>query len=341
MQFGIKYNTPYKVNDHISITLLKNGHILGASLILVTIKYKGKESIYTLFTGDYSPKNSFFNVGSIPKNIRNLPINIVTESTYGTTSRNSINHNFEDLVVKSIRNKETLIITVFAFGRTQEIKNVLKQLQDKKLLNKNIKIYHDGKLSHKYDEFYLKHSDELKIKNFIPHNVIKVTSRGQRNSILSKKGPKIILTTSGMGNYGPAQLYLPYYISEQKCSIIFGGYTAENTLGRQLQELKPNEIFDLNGTKNIKRAKVYSTTEFSSHAKQEDLLDILKQFNNIKSVLINHGETKVKEAFANIVESEIKPKKVEILNPDTSIRIGAYGIIKTFPISYTNSKNKK
>lgn len=139
-----------------------------------------------------------------------------------------------------------------------------------------------------------------------------------------------------MGNYGPAQLYLPYYISDPKCSIIFGGYTAENTLGRKLQELKHNEIFNLNGTQTIKKAKVYSTTEFSSHAKQEDLLDFLRQFNNIKSVLINHGEAEVKKAFADKVENEIKAKKVEILNPDTSIRIGAYGIIKSFNVSYTD-----
>ncbi|MGN1013020.1 MAG: MBL fold metallo-hydrolase RNA specificity domain-containing protein [Clostridia bacterium] len=327
---GVEYNKKIKVNDHVDITLFKNGHTLGSSCILVTIHYNGEEPIYALFTGDYSPSNVFFDMDSIPKEVLNLPINIITESTYGDTSKKSINHIFKDLVLNSVRNKETLIITLFAFGRMQEIKYMLKQLQDENLLDKKIKIYSDGKLAHEYDDFYKLHSDELKIKEFMPQNVIPVNGYEQRNSLLSNLDCKIILTTSGMGSYGPAQVYLPYYISKPKCSIIFGGYTAENTLGRKLQEVSDNEIFNLNGIMTKKKAKVSSTNEFSSHAKQEDLIEFMKKFSNIKSVLVNHGEEKVKEIFAKKVIEEINPKKVAILGPENYIRIGAYGVIKSY-----------
>ncbi len=235
---GKDFNTCFKVNDHVNVTLLKNGHTLGASCILVTIHYKGQEPINVLFTGDYSGSNSFFTVEDIPDKVKNLPINIVTESTYGTTSKNEINHVFEDLVINSIKNKETLIITLFAFGRMQEIKNVLKKLQDENLLSKDIKIYSDGKLAHEYDNFYTSHYEDLNIKNFMPENITPVNGFEQRNGVLADRDCKIILTTSGMGNYGPAQVYLPYYISSPKATIIFGGYTAENTLGRKLQEVQ-------------------------------------------------------------------------------------------------------
>jgi len=195
-----------------------------------------------LFTGDYASSNSFFNVEDIPDKFKNLSINLVTESTYGTTSKKEIKHNFNDLVINSIKNKETLIITLFAFGRMQEIKYVLKKLQDDKLLNKDIKIYSDGKLAHEYDNFYISHSDKFCIKDFMPKNITPVNGFEQRNSILADRDCKIILTTSGMGNYGPAQVYLPYYISNPKCTVIFGGYTAENTLGRKLQEVEERWI---------------------------------------------------------------------------------------------------
>lgn len=327
---GKEYNQKFKVNEHIDVTLLKNGHTLGSSCILVTIHYKNEEPIYALFTGDYSPSNVFFNIGELPQNILNLPINIISESTYGSTSKNSITHVFNNLVTNSIKNKETLIITLFAFGRMQEIKYMLKKLQDENLLDDKIKIYSDGKLAHEYDDFFNSHINDLNITNFMPKNVIPISGYEERNSLLSNLDCKIILTTSGMGSYGPAQVYLPYYISKPKCSIIFGGYTAENTLGRKLQEVKNGEIFNLNGIMTTKKAKVYSTNEFSSHAKQEDLLEFMKKFSNIKSVLINHGENEVKEEFAKKVIDEINPKKVAILGPENYIRIGAYGIIKSY-----------
>lgn len=212
----------------------------------------------------------------------------------------------------------------------QEIKYMLKKLQDEKLLDKNIKIYSDGKLAHEYDNFYMTHSDKLCIKDFMPENITPVNGINERNDVLADKKSKIILTTSGMGNYGPAQVYLPYYISSPKCTIIFGGYTAENTLGRKLQEVESDELFNLNGIMTKKKAKVHSTNEFSSHAKQEDLLDLMRKFPNLKSVSINHGETNVKEAFAKKIINDINPKKVSILGPENYIRFSGYGIMKSF-----------
>lgn len=328
---GMEYNKPFRVTENIEVTLFKNGHTLGSCYILVKIFYHGQEPIYALFTGDYSPENKFFDVDSIPKYLKDLPINLVTESTYGTTSRKIITPIFKETVLNAIKNKETLILTVFAFGRMQEIAYELKKLQDEGLLDKSVKIYSDGKLAHEYNDFYNSHKDELIVKDFLPKNLIPVVGYEQRNELLSNRDCKIILTTSGMGSYGPAQVYLPYYISKPKCSIVFGGYTAENTLGRKLQDVESGEIFNLNGIMTTKKAKVYSTTEFSSHAKQEDLIDFMRNFKNLKSVLINHGDSLVKEAFAKKIIEELNPKKVAILSPENYIRVGAYGVIKSYP----------
>lgn len=330
---GIGYNKSFKVDDHISVTLFKNGHTLGASCILVTVKYHGQEPIYAFFTGDYNAKNTFFEVEDIPQDIKDLPINFITESTYGDKKKDIIKPVFDNLVLESVNNNETLIILVFAFGRMQEIKNRLKILQDEGKLSKDIRIFSDGNLAHSYDDFYKLNQEHLKVKNFMPSNVEIVQGYEHRNTILADRKPKIILTTSGMGNYGPAQVYLPNYISRPKCTIIFGGYTAENTLGRKLQDVIPGELFDLNGVMTYKRAKVYTTTEFSSHAKQDELLDLMKKFTNLKTVLINHGDSGVKEIFAKKIAEEINPKHVAILGPSYTMRIGAYGLLKSYPFN--------
>ena len=112
---GLEYNTSFKVDEHISVKLFKNGHTLGACSILVTIKYRGQEPIYAFFTGDYNTHNTFFDVESIPQDVLDLPINLVTESTYGNTKKDIIKPVFDNLVIESMKNGETLIILVFAF----------------------------------------------------------------------------------------------------------------------------------------------------------------------------------------------------------------------------------
>lgn len=330
---GLEYNTSFKVDEHISVKLFKNGHTLGACSILVTIKYRGQEPIYAFFTGDYNNHNTFFDVEQIPQDVLNLPINLITESTYGDTKKDIIKPVFDNLVVESMNNNETLIILVFAFGRMQEIKNRLKMLQDEGKLSKDIRIFSDGNLAHSYDDFYKLNAQHLNVKNFMPANVEIVQGYEHRNTILTDRKPKIILTTSGMGNYGPAQIYLPNYISRPKCTIIFGGYTAENTLGRKLQDVTPGELFELNGVMTYKRAKVYTTTEFSSHAKQDELLDFMRQFTNLKTILVNHGDADVKKIFAKKITEEISPKHVAILGPNHTMRVGAYGLLKSYPFN--------
>lgn len=337
---GVPYNKGIKVHPNITVTFISNGHLLGASSILVKISYKGEKPIYLFFSGDYAKSNTFFDVLPITKNITSLPVNVIEEATYGTTSSSTIVNVWDESVISAINNKETCICPVFSLGRAQEILLKLRLLQKSGRLSTDIPIYFDGKLAIEYTNFYLSHLDYLKqdesIRNFIPSNLKIVNSYEMRNSLLSDRNTKIILTTSGMGSYGPAQIYLPYYISRPKCTITFCGYTTPNSLGRKLISVNEGEIFELNGIMTKKMAKVVETNEFSGHAKKEDLIELLKNFTNIKTVLINHGEKNTKVSYAKNVLDEVSPKSVAILSRKNYIRIGAYGLIKTYPSNLDN-----
>ena len=264
---------------------------------------------------------------------------MVIESTYGTSLKKDIEYVFKENFLNAIKKGETVIVPVFSLGRSQEMLLELKKLQEENLLSTSIPIYLDGKLAHSYTDFYLSHLEYLKsdalTQNFMPHNVTRVTDYELRQALLSDRNCKIILTTSGMGSYGPAQLYLPYYISRPKCTIHFCGYTTPNTFGSKIKEIDKGEIFELNGIMTTKKANVLSTNEFSGHAKQEDLLDLLSNFN-LKSVLINHGEENTKIQFAKTVIDKINPKGVAILSSSNYIRVGSHGIIKSYPVNDLN-----
>lgn len=333
---GIDFNHKIQIHPNIEVTFLKNGHLIGAAMILIEINYPGEEPINVLFTGDYNNKNEFLNLHELPMRVRNKRMSVVIESTYGDTSVEEINHGFfSEKVLEAIEERKTIILPVFSLGRSQEILLRLKELQDTNKLDVNIPIYFDGKLAQAYTALYCNSKiliDESK-KDFFPRNLVVVNCE-IREKLLQTDDCKIIVTTSGMGTYGPAQVYIPYFISKKNALILFTGYTAEGTLGANLKNAKKGETVKIGGLIIKKFADVSYCNEFSAHAKSEELIEFLKNFNNLRGVLINHGQTKAKEAFAEKILKEININEVGILSRDYFFRIGSYGIVKTLSTKF-------
>ena len=330
---GMPYNEPFMVHENVRVTLLYNGHLQGAAMILVQIvDDSGKAYINMLFTGDYCPKNMFFDVLPVPQWVRNLPITIICESTYGDIDAKQQVKCFCSNIKKSVENGDSILIPAFSLGRVQEILYTLKSMQENDSLKKSIPIYLDGNLAVKYTRLFKSGCLCLNEKgaDFLPEN-FQIIGNGVREEIMRSKNQKIIVTTSGMGSYGPAQSYIPYFLGRTKSLIHFTGYCAEGTFGRKLIDTRENEFVtsgDGGGTLAIKRSRVESTSEFSAHAKADQLIKLLKKFNNLNSVILNHGAEEVKLKFAKRVFEEVECSKVGIINREEGFRIGQYGIVK-------------
>ena len=145
---------------------------------------------------------------------------------------------------------------------------------------------------------------------------------------LTDTSVKIILTTSGMGSYGPAQTYIPAYIQCKKALIHFTGYCAEDTLGRRLRDAEIGDIVTVGGLDVEKQGNVEFTTEFTAHAKADELIEYLLQFESLNTVLVNHGSKEAKAAFAKRVKKEVKPQYVGRLGEGYIFRIGENGFEK-------------
>ena len=327
---GVKFEETAYVHKNVKVTFFKNGHLTGAALILVQISYPEYEDINLLFTGDYNNKNLFFDVPDLPEWVLELPLIIIQESTYGYMDSTEIFANFQKNIINVLNNKKTAIVPVFSLGRAQEILYVLKTMQDEGKIDSNIAIYLDGKLAIKYTSLYRKVELGLKetMRDFIPKNFIYVFNETRRAVIEGNK-PKVILTTSGMGSYGPAQQYIPQFLKKENCLIQFTGYVAEGTFGRQLKEALEDENVTIGGLIVKKKAYVDFTTEFSAHAKADEMIEFLKKFKNLKLILLNHGEPETKIKFAERIMEEIDPKEIGILGRDYLFRVDHYGLIKT------------
>ena len=161
-----------------------------------------------------------------------------------------------------------------------------------------------------------------------PKNVRFIT-KPERDSIFADKKQKIVITTSGMLSHGPAQTYIPLFL--QKDTLIhLTGYAAEGTLARKLIDSYEEDLseIEINGSIYPSNSTVKWTNEFSSHATAPELIKFLKQFKNLRFVIVNHGEEEIKERFKNRIQREL-PVNVEVINRSKLYVVGSYGLIKS------------
>ena len=325
----------FKPCENVVVTAIRNNHLVGALSYLVQIKYTGFEDINILFTGDLKEQNMFLEDTSIPKWIRDLPLTIVTESTYGNeraTGKPVFRHN----IIKALRRDGTVVVPVFSLGRTQEVLYVLKVLQDEGKINTNIPIYLDGKLAIDYTKMYSSLNIKPSMQDFIPENLhfVEGDKKSKRREIKNDTSQKIILCSSGMGTFGSAPSYIQHYIQIKNCMIHFSGYCTEGSVGRTLKDAEVGSEVEVCGLMVEKKADVEYTDEFSGHAHENDLIDYLSCFNDIKLLAINHGEEEAKRQFGRDVKQEVSPKDIFVLDRDNAVRVNSFGFEKSFKTKF-------
>lgn len=344
---AIRQITPFKFGErreiypNVWVTLLKNGHVYGSAMVLVEINSGSLEHqpINFLFTGDYNDKNYFFNVPEIPEQIRNLPVHIICEATYGENSRQiSRGKVFKENISKQVQLNRQVCIPTFSFERGQIILFILKKMQDSGRLNVNIPIYAEGKLFKEYTDHYMRVAinefDKLNDKNFLPQNLHWITSATQRAAILSNNDCKILATSGGMGSYGPSHFYLHSFIHNSNAAIHCAGYQCEGTLGYKLKVAsETGELLDLGGKLVKLECKVFYTEEFSAHAQPYSFIELNKKFPNRRSTSATHGSQLAKQNMAKMYIEEGVAKEVGILSKGNVYRFFPYKLEKVIPIT--------
>ena len=103
---------------------------------------------------------------------------------------------------------------------------------------------------------------------------------------------------------GRIRHHLKHNLWDPKSSVIFVGYQAEGTLGRNL----------VNGLKDVKlfgeeikvNAEIYNLEGFSGHADKNGLLEWMGGFQKAPSqIFLVHGEKDSKEALAESIRNEM------------------------------------
>lgn len=328
---SVKYEQTVHIHNNITVTFFNNGHLIGASVILVQID-DPRGIINLLYMGDYKPDNIFLDIKPLPSWVYALPnLTIISESTYGSTNSCDIEHHWENDIIEACSKNSLIFNCAFGQGRAQELMFRIRRLQDEGKIPKDYPVKIDGKTTIAYTFRYLDRSNIIKIKedalNFLPYNVQFVDDK-TRPAMLNIKNRAIFISTSGMGSNGPAATYIPHFLSNPNALLYIPGYASEGTLARKILEADYGElVFFKDGGSAVKNAEVKWTGEFSSHAPADVLIEFYNMFSPM-SILFTHGEPEKKEILEERTRRETGIKKTGILGMGYVYRINSYGIAK-------------
>ncbi|MCV6020475.1 hypothetical protein OFO93_28580, partial [Escherichia coli] len=86
------------------------------------------------------------------------------------------------------------------------------------------------------------------------------------NRLASTDEPAIVVAASGMCEGGRIVNYLKALLPDERNDVLFAGYQAQGTLGREIQSGNiDNQLIEAN-------AQIHTISGYSAHADQSDLL---------------------------------------------------------------------
>ena len=298
-----KYGAVIQTGEGVSIRFTDIGHLLGSACIEIWMEENGV-SKKIVFSGDVGNTNQ--PIINDPKTVSETDY-LVIESTYGnriheSNGADNLVHELADVIQRAFDRGGNVVIPAFAVGRTQELLYALREINNSHMVHgySNIPIYVDSPLAIDATNIFIQcdrscfDPDTLEILN---KGQNPIWSDGIRLSVTSEDSiainfdpnPKVIISASGMCDAGRIRHHLKHNLWDGRNIIVFSGYQAIGTLGRQLQEgAKKVKIF---GEEIAVRAEIHSLKGISGHADKNGLLAWLQSFDKLpEMIFVNHGD---------------------------------------------------
>ncbi|MBQ6429096.1 MAG: MBL fold metallo-hydrolase [Acidaminococcaceae bacterium] len=295
--FVHNFEETFEVIPGVTAKLRVAGHILGSATVYLAIEENGKKTTM-IFSGDVGqPKQPIVEDPSVLSGADY----IITESTYGNRKHKAYDKEEElaKIINETVERGGNVVIPAFAVGRTQVLLYYFQKLSQEGKIP-DVPIYVDSPLATKATGITLANKEEYDEETralvefqgdrlFAMKNVHFTPTPDESRMINGIEGPKIILSASGMADAGRILHHLKHNLWRPECTVVFAGYQAEGTMGRNL----------IDGVKKVKimgetihvAAQIVNMTGFSAHADKEQLIDWYKKMpQKPKIFFVTHGE---------------------------------------------------
>ena len=309
------YMKEIEVCEGVKIRFTDVGHLLGSSSIEIWLTENGV-SKKLVFSGD---------IGNINQPIIHDPRYtaeadyVIMESTYGDRYHTAPPDYVTELarqIQETFDRGGNLVIPSFAVGRTQEMLYFIREIKERKLVHghDSFKVYVDSPLAIEatrvFAENYLDCYDTAAMA-LVQKGINPLTFQGLEVAVTPDdsmainfdKSPKVIISASGMCEAGRIRHHLKHNLWRPECTILFVGYQAIGTLGRNIIEgEKEVRLFGETITVN---AHIEELAGVSGHADKKGLLNWVNHFEKKpERVFVVHGEDLVCEDFTKCLKEE-------------------------------------
>lgn len=301
-----RYEESFDIMDSFRVRFYDAGHILGAAMIEIEVLGEAP-STRIIFSGD---------IGQWDHPLMHDPSTfdsadyVIMESTYGDRDHpdgGTIGDQLERVISRTLGRGGNVVVPVFAVERAQELMYYIGRLSRAGRIP-DVPIFLDSPMAIDVTEVYRSNKSYLDkdVQEMIAGNeapfsfpglhLVRTATESKR--IAEHDGPCIIMSTAGMCSAGRIKHHLRHNISRPECTVLFVGFQAHGTLGRQI----------LDGTKTVRihgqqwrvSAEIAEISGFSAHADRSGLLRWLDAFKQPpKRLFLAHGEEEVSLAFAN------------------------------------------
>lgn len=301
------YHEPFLVGPF-TVEFFDAGHILGSACIRISAEGKS-----VVFSGD---------LGNYPAPIIHvtdpLPASdfVLIESTYGDRvheNEDTRMEALEDAIEDTVKSGGTLMIPAFAMERTQELLFHLHTLFEEGRIPR-VPVYIDSPLAIKVTTVYKKYENYFNdtsykmvrsgddILNFKGLHLTLTTE--QSKEINHVPSPKIIIAGSGMSNGGRILHHEARYLPDPRSMILFVGYQAGGSLGRQI--LEGAKVVKIFGEEVPVHCKSRVLSGYSAHADQPRLMEwVLPRRTTLKKVFVVQGEGESSKVLAQKMRDEL------------------------------------
>lgn len=310
---AVDYHLKVNLGSGVQVTFREAGHILGSAIIELTVEDGGGQGARKiLFSGDLGQWNK--PLVRDPETFEQADY-IFLESTYGDREHDhpeKVADRLAENVNRVASRGGNLVIPTFAIERAQELMFHLSQLVREKRIPQ-LPVFLDSPMAVSVTNVfghYLKYLDDESRalfssgQNPFEFPGLKLVQSFEESRLIEKtRGSAIIMAGSGMCTGGRIKQHLVNNISRPESTILFVGYQARGTLGRQILEgQSPVRIY---GQMYQVRATVDQIQGFSAHADRAQLWKWLGSFERPpRTVFLIHGEKEVIQHFAGEISEQ-------------------------------------
>ncbi|MEM8953336.1 MAG: MBL fold metallo-hydrolase [Verrucomicrobiota bacterium] len=323
---------PFSIGKHensVECQFYDAGHVLGS--VGAMFRY---EDLRVFYTGDVHYEDQSLSQGAaFPKG----PVDVViSETTRGNSprpsnySRQNESIRFAEAIRTTVQRGGSVLIPVFALGKTQEILTLIHELKGAGAIPEATPIFIGG-LSTKMTTIYDSHAhssrrhhsgfkilEDMQLLLTLPR-----TRRGKRDKRLPTPNPSpgcIYALSSGMVTENTvSNAFARNFLPDPRHSILFVGYADPNTPGGKILEAQQGELITLHPDDPpvLLSAKV-EKFDFSGHAPRDQLVDAITRLSPRKVLLI-HGDPPSLAWMKQTLEQRLPTAKIIIPAPGESI----------------------